>query len=132
MKRDRTVASGSTIEGGGAILISPSRVQETGSGTGFRTTISAPSFTTRGSGHITLVAYPEATVSLGNATTTGIADCPSGFGGVITYAKLDTMGLEQAVTIREFSDIIGPRIRCPNGRGSLGLTSRPKTTAAQN
>src|SRR5215467_601754 len=33
MKRDRTVASGSTIEGGGAILISPSRVQETGSGT---------------------------------------------------------------------------------------------------
>ena len=33
MKRDRTVASGSTIEGGGAILISPSRVLETGSGT---------------------------------------------------------------------------------------------------
>src|SRR5262245_28844668 len=33
MKRDRTVASGSTIEGGGAILITPSRVLETGSGT---------------------------------------------------------------------------------------------------
>jgi glycosyltransferase involved in cell wall biosynthesis len=33
MKRDRTVASGSTIEGGSAILISPSCVQETGSGT---------------------------------------------------------------------------------------------------
>src|SRR5262245_64895718 len=34
MKHDGTVASGSTIAGGGAILISPSRVQETGSGTG--------------------------------------------------------------------------------------------------
>src|SRR5262245_38276458 len=33
MKRDRTVASGSTIEGGGAMLISPSRVPKTGSGT---------------------------------------------------------------------------------------------------
>ncbi len=33
MNPDRTVASGSTIEGDGAILISPSRVQETGSGT---------------------------------------------------------------------------------------------------
>ncbi len=33
MKRDRPVASGSTIEGGGAILISPSCGQETGSGT---------------------------------------------------------------------------------------------------
>jgi hypothetical protein len=33
MKRDRSVASGSTIDGGGAILISPSRVQETGRGT---------------------------------------------------------------------------------------------------
>src|SRR5215470_14483395 len=33
MKRDRTVASGSTISGGGAILVSPSCVQETGSGT---------------------------------------------------------------------------------------------------
>jgi len=33
MKRDRSVASGSTIEGGGAIVISPSRVRETGSGT---------------------------------------------------------------------------------------------------
>jgi hypothetical protein len=33
MKRDRTVASESTIDGGGAISISPSRVQETGCGT---------------------------------------------------------------------------------------------------
>ena len=33
MTHDRSVASGSTIEGGGAILISPSRVLETGSGT---------------------------------------------------------------------------------------------------
>jgi hypothetical protein len=33
MKRDRTVASGSTIDEGGAMLISPSGVQETGSGT---------------------------------------------------------------------------------------------------
>jgi glyoxylase I family protein len=33
VKRDRAVTPGSTIEGGGAILISPSRVQETGSGT---------------------------------------------------------------------------------------------------
>src|SRR5262249_45247635 len=33
MKRNRTVASGSTIDGGGAISISPSRVQETGCGT---------------------------------------------------------------------------------------------------
>jgi hypothetical protein len=36
MKRDRTVASGSTIEGGGTILISPSRVPKTGSVTGVR------------------------------------------------------------------------------------------------
>src|SRR5215470_9566466 len=34
MTRDRTVASGSTIEGGGAMLVSPSRVPETGSDTG--------------------------------------------------------------------------------------------------
>src|SRR5215831_17184229 len=34
MKRDRTVAPGSTIEDGGAMLVSPSRVSETGSGTG--------------------------------------------------------------------------------------------------
>src|SRR5262245_10575919 len=34
MKRDRTVASGSTIAGGGAMLVSPSRVSETGCGTG--------------------------------------------------------------------------------------------------
>src|SRR5262249_669268 len=33
MKRNRTVASGSTIEGGGAMLVSPSRVSETGCGT---------------------------------------------------------------------------------------------------
>src|SRR5262249_28313392 len=33
MTRDRTVASGSTIEGGGAMLVSPSRVPKTGSGT---------------------------------------------------------------------------------------------------
>jgi hypothetical protein len=33
MKRDRSVTSGSTIEDGGAILVSPSRVPETGSGT---------------------------------------------------------------------------------------------------
>jgi len=37
MKRDRSVASGSTIEGGGAILISPWRVPKTGSGTSFDT-----------------------------------------------------------------------------------------------
>jgi site-specific recombinase XerD len=33
MKRDRTVASGSTIDEGAAMLVSPSRVQETGCGT---------------------------------------------------------------------------------------------------
>src|SRR4029453_9098042 len=33
MRRDRLVTSGSTIEGGGGMVISPSRVQETGSGT---------------------------------------------------------------------------------------------------
>src|SRR5262249_44702269 len=33
MKRDRPVASGSTIEGGGVMLVSPSRVPKTGSGT---------------------------------------------------------------------------------------------------
>src|SRR5213594_878269 len=33
MKRDRTVTSGSTIDGGGAMVRSPSRVQETGSRT---------------------------------------------------------------------------------------------------
>jgi hypothetical protein len=33
MKHDRSVTLGSTIEGGAAILVSPSRVQETGSGT---------------------------------------------------------------------------------------------------
>jgi hypothetical protein len=38
MKCDRTVTSGSTIEGGGAILISP-RVQETGSGTALLTNL---------------------------------------------------------------------------------------------
>src|SRR5262249_6885391 len=37
MTRDHTVASGSTIDGGGAMSISPSRVQETGCGTGDRT-----------------------------------------------------------------------------------------------
>ena len=35
MKRDRSVTSESTFEGGAAILMSPSRVQETGSGTVF-------------------------------------------------------------------------------------------------
>src|SRR5262245_21040339 len=37
MTRDRSVTSGSTIAGGGAILVSPSCVQETGSGTLLRT-----------------------------------------------------------------------------------------------
>src|SRR2546427_6908094 len=41
MKRDRPVASGSTIDDGGAMLIAHSRVQETGSGTG-RTTFRHP------------------------------------------------------------------------------------------
>jgi len=34
MKRDRTVASGSTIEGGGTMLVSSSRVPKTEGGTG--------------------------------------------------------------------------------------------------
>src|SRR5262249_21527656 len=33
MKRDRSVTSGSTIKGGGAMFVSPSRVPRTGSGT---------------------------------------------------------------------------------------------------
>jgi hypothetical protein len=41
MKRYRSVASGSTIEGGGAIVVSPSRVQETGCGT-IRANLAAP------------------------------------------------------------------------------------------
>src|SRR4030095_3366956 len=43
MKHDRSVTLGSTIEGGGAILISPSSVQETGSGT----SLLSASFSTR-------------------------------------------------------------------------------------
>jgi len=51
MKRDRTVAPGSTIEDGGAMLVSPSRVSETGSGT-----LSASSAAPRGRGAVEIAA----------------------------------------------------------------------------
>jgi len=80
----------------------------------------APNVTASNTGHVALATYPGATIQLGDATHDGIAGVFSGFGGDITYSKLDVMGAGQAVTIRENAALVGNRFQCPNGVGSLG------------
>lgn len=80
----------------------------------------APNVTASNTGHVALATYPGATIRVGDATHDGIAGVFSGFGGDITYSKLDVMGAGQAVTVRENAALIGNRFQCPNGVGSLG------------
>jgi len=87
---------------------------------GFSTVVSQPPFTVSPTGVIVLVTYPGATLTLGSPSVDGIQDGPSGYGGGITFAKIDVQGLDQSVTIRENSSLIGNRFQCPNGRGPAG------------
>src|SRR5262249_18744839 len=87
---------------------------------GFSTAVTQPPFTVSPTGIIVLVTYPGATLMLGSPSVDGIQDGPSGYGGGITFAKIDVPGVVQAVTIREKSSLIGNRFPFPKGSGGAG------------
>jgi len=70
---------------------------------------------------LAIVAYPGATVSVGDATHDAFPLTHSGTGHWMIYSKLNIMGAGAAVALQSNARLVGSKLQSPLGVGSAGI-----------